>query len=243
MPSLARCWNPCACGLFTPVCPLTKPNSRSRAEPRKSSPPLNDTSFSAGTYVDRSSTAVSGWPASVRQVDDRLAGVEALDEQHVHPRLLELPGRRVRWGRGDVDAEDPVRGVGVVHHVVRAVAGGHDGSVVHGVRPVDLDERTVSRAGHRAGLELGQREPGWAWYRDPGRAEVRRALEVDHCRAEVVLLRRRVGEGHVLHARGTADPHVGQLGREVHAQVVRGTGGGGILQDVPDLLGMRECPA
>src|SRR5277367_3041858 len=65
LPSLARCWNPCACGLLTPVCPLMKPNSRSRAEPRKSSPPLYEALFSAGTYVDRSSTAVSGWPASV----------------------------------------------------------------------------------------------------------------------------------------------------------------------------------
>ena len=36
-------------------------SSRSRAE----APPLYDASLSAGTYVERSSTAVSGWPASV----------------------------------------------------------------------------------------------------------------------------------------------------------------------------------
>jgi hypothetical protein len=83
--SLASCTNPWAFGLLTPVCPLTKPNSRSRAEPRKSSPPLNEASFSAGTYVARSSTAVSGWPGVGGQVHDRLAGVEALGDQHVHP--------------------------------------------------------------------------------------------------------------------------------------------------------------
>ena len=64
-PSRTRCWKPWACGLRAPVWPLMKPNSRSRAEPRKSSQPLHDALFSAGTYVDRSSTAVSGWPASV----------------------------------------------------------------------------------------------------------------------------------------------------------------------------------
>ena len=48
------------------------------------------------------------------QVDDRLAGVEALDEQHVHPRLVELAG----LGRpGDVDAQHAVRCVGVVGHI------------------------------------------------------------------------------------------------------------------------------
>jgi hypothetical protein len=47
--SLTRCTNPCACGLAAPVWPLMKPNSRSRADPRKSSPPLNDALFSAGT--------------------------------------------------------------------------------------------------------------------------------------------------------------------------------------------------
>src|SRR6266851_4841447 len=34
------CWKPCDCGLSAPVWPLMKPNSRSRDEPRKSSPPL-----------------------------------------------------------------------------------------------------------------------------------------------------------------------------------------------------------
>src|SRR5258708_1122564 len=48
-PSLTRCTNPCACVLPAPVWPLMKPNSRSRAEPRKSSPPLNDALFSACT--------------------------------------------------------------------------------------------------------------------------------------------------------------------------------------------------
>src|ERR1700748_2792310 len=64
-PSSTRCWKPWACELLAPVWPLMNPNRRSRAEPRKSSPPLNDASLSAGTYVERSSTAVSGWPASV----------------------------------------------------------------------------------------------------------------------------------------------------------------------------------
>src|SRR5262249_22756643 len=39
-PSLIGCTTPWACGLPAPVWPLMTPNSRSRAEPRKSSPPL-----------------------------------------------------------------------------------------------------------------------------------------------------------------------------------------------------------
>jgi hypothetical protein len=41
------------------------PNKRSRADPRKSSPPLVPALSRAATYVERSRTAVSGWPASV----------------------------------------------------------------------------------------------------------------------------------------------------------------------------------
>src|SRR5581483_3214435 len=64
-PSLTRWTNPCASSFPSPVSPLTNPNRRSRAEPRKSSPPLYGALFRAGTYVARSSTAVSGCPASV----------------------------------------------------------------------------------------------------------------------------------------------------------------------------------
>src|SRR5258708_7680051 len=48
-PSRTRCTNPCACGLLAPVCPVMTPKSRSRADPRKSSPPLYAALFSAGT--------------------------------------------------------------------------------------------------------------------------------------------------------------------------------------------------
>ena len=83
-------------------------------------------------------------------VDDRLAGVEALDEQQVDPRL----GVLARRGRpGDVDAEDAVTGVGVVVDVERAVAGGDDGGAVDGLRSGDADERAVAvpRRPRRAG--------------------------------------------------------------------------------------------
>ena len=52
----------------------------------------------------------------------------------------------------------------------------------------------------------------------------------------MVLRRRRVDQVDGLHARRAGDADVGQLGRVVHAQVVRGARGGGVLQDVPDLL-------
>jgi len=51
-------------------------------------------------------------------VDDRLPGVEAFHEQQVGPGLGELPGL---GPARDVDAQHAVTGVGVVHHVERAV--------------------------------------------------------------------------------------------------------------------------
>ncbi len=138
-----------------------------------------------------------------------------------------------------MDAQDPVPGVGVVHHVERAVAGGHDRRVVDDVRPGDLDERAVPGSGHRARLEVGQREPVRPRCRDAGGAEVRRAGEVYHGRAEPVLLRRGAVEGDRLHRGRVADRDVGQLGRVVHAQVVGQPDIGGVQQDVPDLLGVR----
>ena len=110
-----------------------------------------------------------------RDVDDRLAGVEALDEQQVDPRLRVLAGRR---RAGDVDAEHAVAGVRVVDDVERAVAGRDDRRAVDGLRAGDPDERAVARPGDRARLELRQREAVRARLGDPGRAEVRRALEV-----------------------------------------------------------------
>ena len=170
------------------------------------------------------------------QVDDRLARVEALDEQQVHPRLGELAG----LGRArDVDAQHAVLGIGVVNHVEGPVTGGHDRRVVDDVRPGDLDERAVPWAGHRTGSELGQREPGRPGRRDPGRAEVRRAGEVHGRRPERVGLRRRRAERHGLHRGRVADRDVGELGRVVHAQVVRQPGVGGIQQDVPHGLAVR----
>ena len=170
------------------------------------------------------------------EVDDRLAGVEALDEQHVHPGLVELAGLR---RTGDVHAQHPVTGVRVVSHVERAVAGGDDRRVVDGVRAGDLDERAVAGTGHRAGLELVQREPVRSRHRDAAGAEVRRAGEVDDRRAERIGLRRRVLQRHGLHGGRVADRDVRQLRRVVHPQIGRGAFIGGVEQHVPDLLLVR----
>ncbi len=170
------------------------------------------------------------------EIDNRLSGVEAFDEQHVHPRLGELAGLGLA---GDVDAQHAVTGVGVVNHVEGAVPGGHDRRVIDDAGACELDERAVPGAGHRAGGELGQREPGRPGDRDPGRAEVRRAGEVHHPGPERVRLRCRVGERDGLHRGRVADRDVGELGRVVHAQVVRQPGVGGIQQHVPHLLPVR----
>ena len=76
--------------------------------------------------------------------------------------------------------------------------------------------------------------------RDPGGAEVRRAGEVHHARAERVLACG-VGlvERHGLHRGRVADRDVGELGRVVHAQVVRQPGVGGVQQHVPHCLAVR----
>src|SRR6266496_3160732 len=111
------------------------------------------------------------------EVENRLAGVEALDKQQVDVRLQELSGRR-RQG-GDVDAENPITRVGVVDDVERPVAGGHDGSVVDDGRSSYLNEGAVSWACHGTRLELGEREAIRSWHCDTSGTEIRRALEVD----------------------------------------------------------------
>jgi len=63
------------------------------------------------------------------EVDDRLAGVEALHEQQVGPRLRELSGLGLAR---DVDAENPVCGVGLAGDIEWAVAGRDDRRVVDG---------------------------------------------------------------------------------------------------------------
>ena len=72
----------------------------------------------------------------------------------------------------------PVAGVGVVGHVEEDPHR-HDRRVVHDIRG-ELDERAVPGTRDGAGLELLQREPVRAWFRDPGRAEVQHAGEVRH---------------------------------------------------------------
>ena len=137
-----------------------------------------------------------------------------------------------------MDAHRPVRGVGMVHHVVGAVAGSDDRRVVYRVRPGDPYKWGVARAGHRARLELGQREPVRPRYRDTRGAEVRRARKADGGRPEMVLRGWQVDQVDCLYARRAGNGHVGQLRREIHAQVVRCARGGRVLQDVPHLLGM-----
>ncbi|MFL5586482.1 MAG: hypothetical protein ACJ8DI_02350 [Ktedonobacteraceae bacterium] len=111
------------------------------------------------------------------EVNDRLAGVEALDKQQVDIRLQVLSGRRRRGC--NVDAENTVTRVSVVDDVERTVAGGHDGSAVDDRRSGNPNEGTVSRAGHSTWLELGEREAIRSRHRDPSGTEIRRALEVD----------------------------------------------------------------
>ena len=86
-----------------------------------------------------------GLPGVSAQVDDGLTGVEAFDEQHVCPRTEELT---LRGLRSDVDAEDPVFGVGVMDHVEWPVPSGDDRRVVDDRGSIDLDERAISRSGH-----------------------------------------------------------------------------------------------
>ena len=124
--------------------------------------------------------------------------------------------------------------------VVRTVAGGDDRRVVDDVRSRDPDERTVPRTRHRSRLQRLQREAGRTRHRDPRRAEVRRALEVNHGRSEGIRLRRRVALSDRLDARRAADPDVRQLRRVVDAQVVGETLIRGVEQEIPHLLGLAR---
>jgi hypothetical protein len=165
------------------------------------------------------------------EVHNRLAGVEALDKQQVGVGLQELPGRRRRGC--DVDAQDAITRVGVVDDVERTVAGSHDRSVVDDRRSGDTNKRAISRAGHGPRLELGEREAVGSRHRDTGGTEIRRALEVDQRWPERILRWRGVVNSHGLHAGGAADREIGELGRKVHAQVMRQPGVGGIQEDEP----------
>ena len=136
-------------------------------------------------------------------------------------------------------AEHPVARVAVVGDVERAVAGGHDRRVVHDRRALDADERAVARACDGARLELGEREAVRPRFSDPRGAEVRRALEVHDGLPERVLGRRRRLEVHRLYGVRVADPDVCELGRVVHAEVVRDALVGGIEQSEPDRLAVR----
>ena len=132
-----------------------------------------------------------------------------------------------------MDAEHPITRVGVVDDVERTVTGGHDGRVVDDRRSRDANERAVSRAGHGTRLELGEREAVGSWHRDTGGTEIRRALEVDQRWPERILRWCWVVDGHRLHAGGAADPDIGELGRIVHAQVMRQPDVRGIQEDEP----------
>ena len=69
------------------------------------------------------------------------------------------------------------------------------------------------------------------WHRHPGGAGVRCGPEVHRGRPERILRRCPVNDRRSLHARGTADPDAGELGRVIHAQIVRQAGGRGIHED------------
>ncbi len=138
-----------------------------------------------------------------------------------------------------MDAEDAITGVCVVHDVERTVAGGHDGRVVDDRRAGDANEGTVSGTGHGPRLELGEWEAVGAWHRDAGGTEIRRALEVDQRWPERILRGRGGINGHGLHAGGAADADIGELGRKVHAQVMRQPGVRGIQEDEPGSLAVR----
>ena len=91
------------------------------------------------------------------------------------------------------------------------------------------------------GWKLREREAGRAGLRDSGRAEVRRALEVDDRLPELVLVGCRRLERHGLHGLRVADREVAELGRVVDAKVVRDPLVRGVEQDVPDLLLVRRA--
>src|SRR5204863_8940700 len=107
---------------------------------------------------------------------DRLAGVEALDEEHVDPVVLVLAGS---LGAGEVDGEHAVTRVRVMDDVEGPVPGRDDRSVVDDVRARDLDEGAVPRARDRPRLEAREREAVRARLRDTSGAEVWCAGEVD----------------------------------------------------------------
>ena len=138
-----------------------------------------------------------------------------------------------------MDAQDSITRVGVVDDVERTVADGHDGSVVDDRRSGYLNEGAVSWASHGTRLELGKREAIRSWHRDTGGTEIRCALEVDQRLPERILRWRWGVEGHRLHAGGAADPDIGELGRIVHAQIMRQPGVRGIQKDEPGCLAIR----
>jgi hypothetical protein len=63
-------------------------------------------------------------------------------------------------------------------------------------------------------------------------------LEMDHRRAEPVLLWRRLVEGDRLDARVAADADVRELGREVDPQILRRAKVRRVLDDIPHPLGL-----
>ena len=133
-----------------------------------------------------------------------------------------------------MDTEDTVTRVRVVDDVERPVAGRDDRCAVHRRRALDPDERAVAGAGDSAGLEVRQREAGGAGLGDPGRAEVRRTLEVDERLSELVLVGRRRIQRHGLDAIRATDADVPELGRVVDAQIVGDPLIRGVDEDVPD---------
>ena len=167
------------------------------------------------------------------QIHDRLAGIEALDEQHVDPRFVELPcGRR----RCNMDPERAVVRIGVVDDVKGAIAGCDDRRVVDDRRSGDADERAVARTCNRTGREAVEREAIRPSYRGARRAEVGCAREVNGRRTEGIGGRGWRVERNFLHAVGATDREVRELRREVDAEVFRQAGIRSVQQDVPDLL-------
>ena len=194
------------------------PKSRSRAEPRKSSPPLVAAWSSAGD-VGRALEHRGQRLAGVRaQVDDRLPGVEALDEQQVNPRLRELAGRRRAT---EMDAEHPVAGVRVVGDVERPVADRDDRGAVDDRRALEADERAVARSGDRTGLSLSSGNPLGPGVATRVGLKSGAPAKSDDPGPEVVVARRRVLELDRLHAIRASDPDVRELRRIVDAEVVR----------------------
>src|SRR4029077_4422009 len=130
-------------------------------------------------------------------IKDRLAGIEAFDQQQVHPGIEVLAGGR---GGGNVDAPQAICPIGVVGHVEWAVAGRYDRGVVDRCRSLDPNEWAITRASRCSWRRRCWREAVGSGYQRARRAEIRLTLEIDDRLPELILVWGGLILGNGLHA-------------------------------------------